>query len=357
MEKAVIDRFKSVLGDKFKVELMIEGTPGNPDRVTISKNWTANPEFEGYWPVFLGRPDGGEDRQPERILAIVENALKREHAKGQTGVAIPMDTGHRAYQDVQTIYGQVDPLNVKALDAKEVLIEGLEPLPEGSLWLMVQPEIYLEHYNDVKKGLYGFRPSVALSGNVLLNLTFCQVPKVQETPNIELDSIKEVERFEGIVNIDFGKESYMIQDPALLEKVKGIFATIGLSEDKVMAMCEILDDADATLITGAIQTTEAQESQKPPSKIDELESKLSEVTGILNELKAKNEATEVVNTELNKKLEGIELMMKSEPKPGYQIKVSKKDEPDLAEAIGIYMKTNGVNYNTAVAEILKKRGK
>lgn len=356
MESDSVKRFKSILGESFKQELMIEGSPGNPDRVKISKNWTSNPDFKGYWPVFLGRPDGGEDRQPERILAIVDNAHKREHAKGQTGVAIPMDTGHRAYQDVQTIYGQVDPLNVKALDAKEVLIEGLEPLPEGSLWLMVQPEIYLEHYNDVKKGLYGFRPSVALSGNVLLNLTFCQVPKVQETPNIELDSETVVEKFEGIVEIEFGKESYMIQDPALLEKVKGIFATIGIAEEKVMAICEVLDDADATLITGAIQTTEAQESQNPPSKIDELESKLSEVTGILNELKAKNEATELTNTELNKKIEGIELMMKSDPKPGYQIKTPKKEE-DLSEAIGNYMRTNGVNYNTAVAEILKKRGK
>lgn len=353
----------SVLIDKFKKDFknipekyIIPGTKGHPDRVTMDMQFTDNPELEGYWPVFLGIPN--DKQTPEMVNDLYSSVL--ENLNGQR-LSYPIDTGHGAFQGNQLMLGEIQPENIKVLESKDVKIEGLE-LPEGCLWLCVKPEWYLDEYSNISRGKYGMRPSISRDPETgaFLNLALCQVPAIDEAPPIALYSKNKEIISNSYGKLIFRKELYMIQDEALLGKVKEIFTQMGIAAEKIDKICtEILDDTDATAIVSSIKVDEPTEEPIQESK-DELQG-LKDAVAKLNEQITVLETSAVKQNETvenySKQLDDIKSKLSTNPKIGFQQKPVKKEESNLTESIELYMKAHGVDYGHAVAEILKKRGK
>src|SRR5574343_301571 len=355
LDSVLIDKFRKELGDKIPEKYMIPGTKGHPDRVSMDMQFT---DIEGEWPVFLGKP--GDKTTPEMVMDLYKSV--QENLNGQK-LSYPIDTGHGAFQGNQLMLGEIQPENIRVIEAKDVKIEGLENLPVGSLWFCVKPEWYLDEYSNISKGKYGMRPSISrdpITG-AFLNLALCQVPAIDEAPPIALYSNKKESLIsKEYVKLSFGKELYMIQDETLLNKVKDIFTQMGIATEKVDKICtEILDDADATAIISSIKVDEPTEEPIQESK--------NELQGLKDAVAKLNEQITVLETNSVKQNETVESYAKeltdikskftTMPKPGFQLKPVKKEESDLTESVALYMKTHNVDYGHAVAEILKKRGK
>jgi len=268
-------------------------TATDPEMLVFEGNFTDNPEFQGYTPIFMGmpelvvpidsdvdwlenKPQAGESGFIEIPVNLVVNRLNESFhkglAKGGQQAYLPIDEGHKSMADGgdQLVLGKI--LDTKVYKGGKLNYE-MDSLPEGTLTLMGKLGWYSHEIENIRNKKYGEYISIVVDPDgILLNAALCQVPAVRALPPVAVysaDSEKttmftmqsKIQIFNETkgkkmsedkkTKRDFNgaklKHEALTEDPTLTDRLFALKTKIGLSEES-LDILGALTDGDALLL-------------------------------------------------------------------------------------------------------------
>lgn len=254
----------------------------------------------GYQPIYTFEPGDELGDTPAVAAALVRNFRKGKHCKGGKD-PLPMDEGHQSLMMMsQAIHGKIPDILIlpETKDGAIVTYDnngnevGGQKLKLGGGYIMGLVCLPEDEIEDIKKGKYGEKYSIAFSGwggsdCTMINVALCQNPAKEGVPALSTNirsggkdfvvrESKYAPAFEGIKQENIRvKETAMgekpklrVQDEALATQFTDILVSAGVSADQSSALANVAEDETATILLPIIQKGMAKETP-PPDQSDQ----------------------------------------------------------------------------------------
>lgn len=277
-----------------------------------------DPLKTGFIPVYLGKKNDENGDVPKLVDRLAESAHAKEWAAGQD-IFMTIDDGHKAARGQDQIeLGKFDPNTVESVDAELIEVPGVTT-PKGSKWLMARLEFFLHEKDNIEKGKYGLRTSVAFHDEsmALMNLALCQLPAIEEVPEIIIKSKESLVIKSLGIQLKFEKELRMIADEKIANDFKAYLLSKGLDETMVESIANVIDDANAS----KLMTEKVEE----PTMESEIKSIREIVSGLGEKLTALEAKSVPKDEELTSEVATLSEQVKSLASENLKLK-SKQDE-------------------------------